>query len=151
MTKIITTKLIGIACRQKSRAPMEALESVTISQAHGLEGDCRGKPGKRQVTVLSAESWSIACDEIGAQLSWLTRRANLLIEGGSFSQSDVGKVICVGAAKLKITRETDSCRRMDQAHNGLKKALRPDCRGGVCCTVLEGAVVSMGDEVVLLD
>ncbi|PCI45967.1 MAG: molybdenum cofactor biosysynthesis protein [Moraxellaceae bacterium] len=144
MSKVITAKLVGIAYREGGKRPMQTLEIADITVERGIVGDSRGKPGKRQVTILSVESWLTACEELGIQLSWLNRRANLLIEGYEFGQSDVGKVICVGDARLEITRETDPCRRMDQVHKGLKKALMPDWRGGVCCRVLDGAEVSVG-------
>lgn len=149
MENLTCGKLIGIAYRERRGSPMQRLDHACISVNSGIEGDFRGKPGKRQVTILTAESWNIACNELGVTLSWLTRRANLLVEGVSFNRSDVGRVICIGGAKLKITRETDPCRRMDLAYKGLKKALLPEWRGGVCCRVIEGAEVSVGDEVIL--
>lgn len=144
MPKVITAKLVGIAYREGGGRPMQALDVADITVEQGVVGDSRGKPGKRQVTILSIESWLAACEELGVPLSWLNRRANLLIEGYTFARSDVGKVVCVGDARLEITRETDPCRRMDQVHKGLKKALQPDWRGGVCCRVLDGAEVSVG-------
>src|SRR5690606_27375097 len=126
----------GIAIRKKSRAPMQALQECEISLARGLAGDFRGKPGKRQVTVLSEEAWLRACSEVGQTLPWLTRRANLLVRGLEFSALDVGKIICIGAVKLQISRETDPCQRMDDALPGLKNALAPEWRGGVCCRVV---------------
>jgi MOSC domain-containing protein YiiM len=37
---------------------------------------------------------------------------------------------------------------MDEQCPGLKRALQPDWRGGVSCTVLQGGAVALGDEVV---
>ena len=142
-------ELAGIAIRKKSRAPMLALEDCELSLERGLAGDFRGKPGKRQVTVLSDEAWLQACSEVGHTLSWLTRRANLLVRGVAFSAQDVGKVLCIGTVKLQITRETDPCQRMDDALPGLKNALAPDWRGGVCCRVLAPGQIRVGDNVLL--
>lgn len=124
---------------------------LDVTPERGIEGDCRGRPGKRQVTVLSLESWQVACAEVNADLHWTTRRANLLVEGLTFGPESVGKVIRIGELQLLITRETDPCRRMDQAHPGLKRALLPDWRGGVCCRVVNGGRIAVGDHVEIID
>ena len=144
-------RLIGIAYRQASRSPMLEVRSSLVSLDKGLTGDYRGKSGKRQVTLLSLESWLDACEELSVTLPWLTRRSNLLIQDLRFNKSDMGKIVKIGDVELKITRETDPCRRMDQAHDGLRKALQPQMRGGVCCRVVSGGEISVGQEVHLLD
>ena len=50
-------RLTGIARRDRSRAPMQTLDRAEISTATGVAQDFRGKPGRRQVTVISAEAW----------------------------------------------------------------------------------------------
>lgn len=137
--------LTAIAIKHASRSPMQELSSSSISTESGLEGDFRGKPGNRQITLLSHESWQQACGELRAELSWLTRRANLLLTGISFSPEDVGKVLVIGDVRLEITRETNPCKRMNEIQQGLEKTLTPDWRGGVCCRVLKGGQVSAGD------
>ncbi|QUJ70344.1 MOSC domain-containing protein (plasmid) [Photobacterium sp. GJ3] len=140
-------KLMGIARRKASRAVMEELQFVNVSPEKGVEGDFRGKPGKRQVTVLSLDAWTDACQEVGESLPWTIRRANLLVEGTRFSQANVGDVIQIGQLRLKVTRETDPCPRMDEQFQGMTQALKPDWRGGVCCTVLSGGTIQVGDTV----
>ena len=139
--------LEGIARRSGKRAPMESLDSSRVSIAEGIEGDFRGKPGKRQVTVLSLESWQKACEEAGAELAWHTRRANLLIKGFEFLPNDVGSYVCIGDVVLEITRETDPCKRMDEAFEGLRETMKPGWRGGVCCRVVQEGSVELGDIV----
>jgi MOSC domain-containing protein YiiM len=39
---------------------------------------------------------------------------------------------------------------MDKQHEGLRKALTPEWRGGVACRVLRGGDVAVGDDVALL-
>ena len=48
---------------------------------------------------------------------------------------------------LEITYPTTPCKRMDEAREGLMRALYPEWRGGVTCRVLEGGCVSLGDHV----
>lgn len=143
-------RLIGIARREKKRAPMESLDSAVISTETGVAGDFRGKAGKRQVTLLSAEAWQEACNELGQDVAWTTRRSNLLIEGTQLPRS-AGHIIAIGDVRLKTTVEIDPCSRMDEQVDGLKNALRADWRGGVGCEVLQGGSISVGDQVVLIE
>lgn len=140
--------LLGIARREKRRAPMETLEAALVTTESGVENDSRGKPSSRQVSVLSQHDWHLACAEVSAaSLPWTVRRANLLIEGFDFNESDVGKEIHIGGLVLKINKETDPCFRMDEQCDGLQEALKPDWRGGVCCTVVNDGNITIGDSV----
>ena len=139
--------LKGIAYRLKSKGEMHITELSHVTPKSGVENDYRGHPHNRQVTVLSLEDWQRACDELKLNLHWTTRRANLLVEGISFSPASVGDVIKIGDLRLQITRETDPCQRMEDLQPGLMKALAPDWRGGACCRVINGGEVAVGDAV----
>lgn len=143
-------RLAGIARRDKKRAPMETLESAEIGEDTGVANDFRGKPGPRQVTLLSAEAWENVCAQLGKDLPWTTRRANLLVDGLELPRK-AGDIIVIGAARLLVTMETDPCSRMEEQCAGLKAALEPDWNGGVLCRVLQGGSVSIGDSVSLSD
>jgi len=142
-------QLLGIAIREKKRAEMQLLQSAEVSLERGIDNDFRGKPGKRQVTVLMQEGWQTACAEAAVELPWRERRANLLIAGLDLEES-AGAVIKIGAVKLLITRETDPCQRMEEAQPGLTAAMAKHWRGGVCCQVLEAGQIAVGDEVELI-
>lgn len=143
-------QLLGIAYRDASRQPMRVADTGFLSKAGGVEGDFRGRKGPRQVTVLCAEQWRAACAELDAELPWTTRRANLLISGITLGPACVGRTLRVGTALLRITRETDPCRRMDEQHHGLRRALTPDWRGGACAEVIADGAIAIGAEVQLL-
>jgi MOSC domain-containing protein YiiM len=142
-------RLVGIARRKKKRAAMETLESAKVREESGVANDFRGKPGKRQVTLVSASAWAAVCDELGQEIPWTTRRANFLIEGVNFPKR-TGDVIEVGGVRLLVTMQVDPCSRMEEQVAGLKQAMTPDWRGGVACTVLKGGTVRLGDDVAVL-
>ena len=75
-------KLVGIAVKHKKRAPMQTLDAAFISLDKGVESDFRGKPSKRQVTVISKKAWQEANAQLKTDLPWTTRRANLLVDEG---------------------------------------------------------------------
>jgi MOSC domain-containing protein YiiM len=143
-------QLLDIAFRPKSRGAMQTKVDTMVSKVAGVDGDFRGKPGKRQVTVMSIEQWQIACDELGTILPWTIRRANLLVDGVSFDATMVGQQIKIGQCILYITGETDPCPKMDAQHQGLTHALTPDWRGGVCCRVIADGRVKVGDKMLII-
>lgn len=127
---------------------MQELDAVELSVEFGLVGDSCGKPGSRQVTLMTHSAWRAACTDLGVNLPWTTRRANLLVDDLPLFQS-TGARIVIGDAVLEITGETDPCARMEQAQQGLFEALRPDWRGGVCCRVVQGGRLVLGMDVEL--
>jgi MOSC domain-containing protein YiiM len=141
-------QLLDIAYRTAKRAPMLLLDTAKITAETGVNSDSRGKPGKRQVTILSKEAWERACNDLGNDLPWTTRRANLLIEGLDLENTTSQQII-IGDVVLEINGETDPCSRMDEASEGLKNAMMSEWRGGVLCSVISGGTVSKGDEVIL--
>ena len=143
-------QLLDIAFRSNSRAPMQTRKEAMVSKVAGVEGDFRGKPGKRQVTVMSIEQWKLACDEVITTLPWTVRRANLLVDGVSFNSSMVGQQIKIGQCILYVTGETDPCPKMDAQHQGLTQALTPDWRGGVCCRVIADGRIKVGDRMMMI-
>ncbi|MDX2203569.1 MAG: MOSC domain-containing protein [Hyphomicrobiaceae bacterium] len=141
----------GLARRPARRAPMQTLTEVSITPAAGLEGDSKGvKFLRRQVTILSVEDWEDACRDAGAPaLPWTARRANLLVAGLLLPRAR-GAILGIGTVRLEVTGQTSPCRRMEEVHRGLLKALFPDWRGGLTCRVLEGGRVCLGDPVAVL-
>jgi len=139
--------LRAIACRPTDGQRMTEVKSCTVEPGRGIVGENR-KPGKREVTLVSEESWVEACRELGASVPWYFRRANLLVSGIDLADS-IGKDLCIGAVQLRIHGETKPCPIMDEQHPGLKRALIPTCRGGVHGEVLTGGELRVGDPVTL--
>jgi len=138
-------RLVGIARAARKRAPLTETEQAEVTVELGIVGDARGtKPG-RQVTILFREGWEAACRDLGVALPWLTRRANLLVEGLAVPRE--GTHLAVGEAVLEVMEETKPCSVMEAAHRGLRRALTPDWRGGVTCRVLKGVTIRAGDPV----
>ncbi|MDH5473673.1 MAG: hypothetical protein OEY87_06620 [Gammaproteobacteria bacterium] len=141
-------KLLGIAIKPQGETEMKLFDHAVLTVDSGVAGDSRGKPGPRQVTVLSLSAWNEACQELGVDLEWVNRRANLLVNDLPLYQSK-GCYISLGNALLEITGETDPCARMEKVHHGLFNALAKNWRGGVTCRVLRGDNLIKGMPVVL--
>lgn len=143
-------RLVGIANKPEKRAPMQLFDRAFISLAKGVENDFRGKPSKRQVTVMSETAWQEVNAELGMNLPWTLRRANLLVDDIDLENS-AAQMLMIGEVKLLITQETDPCQRMRETADGLFDALNVRWRGGVCCRVICEGQIRSGDDVILID
>jgi MOSC domain-containing protein YiiM len=140
--------IVGIARREKSRAPMEKLQEVTITTELGLVGDCKGaKFPERQITILAIEDWETVLGLLGGiDLDWTMRRANLLVSDIKLPRGK-GSRIAIGDVIVEVRQQTSPCQQMENAQQGLRKALSGEWRGGVSCRVISGGEIKIADSV----
>jgi len=146
----MTGTVVALARCLVKRGPMELLKQARISLDKGVEGDPRGHKKGRQVTVLSREAWEAACADLGRPLDWTTRRANVLVEGVDLAFTKHQR-LRIGEVLFTIAMQTQPCFLMDEFEPGLKQALKPEWRGGVCCAVLTPGTIHIGDKVEVLE
>ncbi len=128
---------------------MDPYERARTIAHHGLEGNANVGL-RRQVTIISAESWAAAQQAVGKAVDPGARRANLMVSGIELANSR-GQVLRVGACRIEIGGETRPCHRMDEACDGLRNALDPDWRAGIYGVVLDDAEIATGNPVVWED
>lgn len=147
----MTGILMGIARHPRSRGAIELVDRVAVTVDGGIQGDfrgaMRGKPHKRQVTLIERGDWAAAMAEVGHTIDWHERRANLLTDGIDLPQTPGTRLRLGPDVVLEITRECDPCDRMEALAEGLRAALTPDWRGGVCAMVIHGGEITAGDEI----
>lgn len=149
---MVTARLLGIARHGRPRGTIETVDHIHVSIEGGLDGDFRGavKPGgkgRRQVSLIRENDWSAAMAELGADIHWSARRANLLIEGIDLFET-AGAIVRIGPdLRLAITQECDPCSRMDEIAPGLKTALTPHWRGGALARVVSPGDIRVGDAI----
>ena len=158
-------KILAIALRSRHLGPMIEAQQVT-AVANGCLQDDHGSSQRRGLTLLSSTQWQHVSNELGVDLPWHTRRANVLVEAPTLAPL-IGKKIRidrprsgqVGApqaaarndaiVRVQIHAETKPCSEMDEFHPGLKDALVPDCRGGVYGKILDSGQIQVGDYIVV--
>jgi MOSC domain-containing protein YiiM len=84
--------------------------------------------------------------QLGGDLSPSMRRANLMIAGLELARSR-GRILQIGACRIRVYGETKPCERMDEAFPGLKQAMYDHWRGGAFGEVLDDGQIKVGDEV----
>ena len=124
---------------------MVLTEGITITPENGVRGD-HGTSQRRQVTLLDEAAWQIACSEIGTELDWTVRRANILVQGLDLP-SLLNQQVRIGTAQVEVVGEVTPCHLMDEVQSGLEDALTPDWRGGVYARVIESGVVATNDVI----
>jgi MOSC domain-containing protein YiiM len=82
----------------------------------GLVGDVEPS-AHRGVTFIASQQWEIVQRELGAELPWHTRRANVLVDAASLKHL-IGRTIRVGELEVAIGAETRPCGLMDELHQG---------------------------------
>jgi len=126
-------------------APMEARDRLMLVAGSGVDG---AVSAHRHVTVISAERWDATVAALGAEVDPSARRANVLLSGVDLRDS-AGKVLRIGACRVRLRGETKPCATMDEAHMGLRAALEGDWGGGAWGEVLDGGEIAVGDAVSL--
>ena len=137
--------LEAIWIKRAKRGPMDAAGRASLVAARGIVGNA-DQGGRRQVTLLEAEAWETMMAELDAGLPPSARRANLLVRGVPLARTR-GRVLRVGACRMRVFTEVTPCRRMEEALPGLQAAMRPDWRGGVAAEVLDVGEIAVGDPV----
>lgn len=138
-------RVLGIALRCKDKGQMCEVTEVSGVESGGLEGDLASSPD-RGVTLISSEQWKQATQELGVDLPWYTRRANILVGCGGLGGL-IGQRLRIGELEMKVNDETRPCDLMDRLEPGLRKVLKPDCRGGVNGRIIKSGRIRVGDAV----
>lgn len=128
---------------------MDGVEEARLVAGRGVAGSA-DQGGKRQITILDEASWRDATREAGAEVDPSKRRANVLVRGIDLVSSR-GRTLRLGECVIHVFGETTPCERMEEALPGLRRAMKPQWRGGVYGEIVEGGTIRAGDAVEWID
>lgn len=138
-------RLEAIWIKRMKRGPMDPVTQANLVAGRGIEGNAN-QGGKRQVTLIEQEMWEEIVRGLNASVPPSARRANLMLNGIRLANS-FGRVLRVGSCRIQIYGETRPCEQMDEAHMGLRDALKPNWGGGAFGEVLDDGRIEIGDSV----
>lgn len=112
----------------------------------GIEGDAHAGHWHRQVSLLGSEKVD-AFRARGAQVAHGAFGENLVVEGFDFRALPVGTLLRCGDVLLEMTQIGKECHAHCAIYHQVGDCIMP--REGVFARVLEGGVISAGDEMAL--
>ena len=138
-------RLEAIWIKRAHGGKMDPAERAALAAKKGIVGNADWG-GWRQVTIIDKEVWEAVTGDLGVTLDPSTRRANLMVSGIDLAHSR-DKVLSIGGVRVQIVNETAPCNLMDEAHLGLKDALKPNWGGGAFGYVIDDGDIAVSDEV----
>ncbi|MEM6775261.1 MAG: MOSC domain-containing protein [Pseudomonadota bacterium] len=142
-------QLEWIGLRPARRVDMRVVDSVQAIAEHGLEGDHRSDktPGSgRQVTVISREFIDQTAHFLGRdRIDPASLRRNLVVSDINLHALRYQRFV-MGEALFEAGALCHPCSRMEQAlgSGGVAAMLG---HGGLCCRILRGGWLRVGDAV----
>jgi MOSC domain-containing protein YiiM len=145
-------KLEWIGLRTERRGEIRIVEIAQAIIGLGLEGDhrCLKTPGSaRQVTIISREYIHQVEQQMGMDcIDPALLRRNLVISGMNMNLLRFQR-LQIGEAIFETSALCDPCSRMDE-NLGKGGAAAMFGYGGLCAKIIQGGLISVGDEVVRL-
>jgi len=135
----------AIWIKRAKLGPMDPVQRATAVEQRGLVGNAN-QGGTRQVTIIEKEVFDRLKDTLGPAVDPSMRRANVMVSGVRL-QERRGHKLHLGECIIELVGETRPCERMDEALQGLRKALEPEWSGGAYGRVVQGGEMRVGDEV----
>ena len=131
---------------QKGTAKAD-IDSCKVIENFGLENDAHAG-SERQVSLLSYESVE-AFKKTGADVKAGDFGENLLVQGFDFKAFPVGTRFKCGGAILELTQIGKKCHSACNVTQRTGKCIMPN--EGIFASVVQGGVVSVGDDFELLE
>lgn len=143
-------KLIAVCISEKKGTVKKNIGTCRIIADHGLEHDAHAGSG-RQVSLLSAEQVDAFRERAKGAVELLPGifGENLLVEGYDFKSYPVGTRFRIKEVLLELTQIGKQCHTGCEIMQRTGECIMP--REGVFAKVLTGGVVSVGDEVELVE
>jgi MOSC domain-containing protein YiiM len=140
-------RITWIGLRPARRSDMQAVDRAQAALS-GLAGD-HARAGRRAVTLIQAEHLPvIAALADLREVPPETLRRNLVVSGLNLSATR-GRVLAIGAARLRVTGPCAPCSRMERALGpGGYNAMRG--HGGWCAEILASGDIETGAPVTVL-
>jgi MOSC domain-containing protein YiiM len=146
-------KVIAVNISEKKGTTKKSVEKALLIEDFGLQGDAHSGPGKRQVSLLAAES----VEKSKAQVKDPNRvkgicegsfAENITTSGIELYTLPVGTVFKIGEAELEVTQIGKECHSGCEISKIVGKCIMPT--EGIFARVVKGGEIKAGDDIEIL-
>ncbi|MFV0342571.1 MAG: MOSC domain-containing protein [Anaerocolumna sp.] len=141
-------KIVAVCISEKRGTPKIDIKQGTFIEGFGIEGDAHGGNWHRQVSLLSNEK-VVAFNALGASVDNGAFGENLIVEGFDFKELPVGTRLQCNQVLLEITQIGKECHSHCEIFHRVGDCIMP--REGVFARVLAGGILSVGDEMKVIE
>lgn len=141
-------KIIAVCASEKKGTQKRNVGSAVFRTQWGIENDAHAGDWHRQVSLLSREKID-AFRARGAEVADGAFGENLVVEGFDFARLPVGIKFCCGDVVLEMTQIGKKCHHGCTIFEQMGECIMP--REGVFARVLHGGVITVGDELTILE
>ena len=147
------SKVYKICISSKSDQNMTDIYSVTTVAGKGIVGDRYFKENNdkiHQITLIESENVDYYNKISNQKISYIDFRRNIITKGIELN-SLIGKQMKIGNTKIKVHKLCEPCLELQQKlkqDNFVKNLLH---RGGLRCEILNSGVITVNDDIELIN
>jgi MOSC domain-containing protein YiiM len=142
-------KVVSISVSRKKGTRKSGVDTITLVQDHGLEGDAHAGKWHRQVSFLAAESIEAARSG-GLEVGFGDFAENIATEGIDWPRLPIGTRVRIGdRAIIQVTQIGKECHHKCAIYYQAGDCIMP--REGVFARVLQGGLVKIDDPIERLE
>ena len=139
-------RIVAVCISEQRGTRKKNVGTVRLLENWGIEGDAHAGRWHRQVSLLSSDRVE-EFRATGADVGPGDFGENLLVEGFDFKTLPVGARFRCGNVELELTQIGKQCHAHCEIYRQVGDCIMP--REGVFTKVLQGGVISVGDELIL--
>ena len=132
---------------------MEDIYTITTIAGKGIVGDryfSEDNDNNHQLTLIESENIDFYNKNSDQEISYIDFRRNIITKGIELN-SLIGKELQIGSTKIKVHKLCEPCLELQnklQQTNFVKNLTH---RGGLRCAILTNGLITVNDDIVLIN
>ena len=146
-------KVFKICISPKLNQDMEGIYTVTTIAGKGIVGDryfSEDNDNNHQLTLIESENIDFYNKNSDQEISYIDFRRNIITKGIELNAL-IGKELQIGSTNIKVHKLCEPCLELQnklQQTNFVKNLTH---RGGLRCEILTSGLITVNDDIVLIN
>ena len=147
------SKVFKICISSKFDQDMEDIYTITTIAGKGIVGDryfSEDNDKNHQITLIESEKIDYYNKILNQKISYIDFRRNIITKGIELNPL-IGKKLQIGSTKIKVHKLCEPCLELQnklQQTNFVKNLTH---RGGLRCAILTNGLITVNDDIVLIN